>query len=642
MRFRKFLALALWHLKDFDLAVMREANTIGLPIDRERISPEAVLGIEVNPYAAELARLTVWIAELQWQLRNNFELKQRHPILGRLDGIVCADALIDRDGLEATWPAADVVIGNPPFLGGKRLRSALRDSYVEKLFSLFGGRVPAEADLVTYWFRKASDYIASGKLRAAGLVATNSIRGGANRKVLDEIGTEHVIFDAWADEPWVIDGVAVRVSLVCFESKEGNHENIRLDGHAVDRINTDLTSSIDLIAASRLPENAGIAFMGDTKGGMFDVPGKLARQWLALPVNPNGRPNSDVLRPWVNGLDITRRPSDKWIIDFGSNLSAEAAALYELPFRHCEQNIRPERRKNRREIYKKYWWRHVEPRPGMWKALNPLQRFIATPTVAKHRLFVWLTARVCPDHQIIAIARDDDTSFGILHSRFHEAWSLRLGTWLGVGNDPRYTPTSTFETFPFPERLTSNIPADDYAKDPRAIAIATAARELDRLRNAWLNPTNLIRIVPEVVAGFPDRIVPINSAAESELKKRTLTNLYNERPTWLANAHSELDAAVAAAYGWNSDISNEEALARLLELNKDRAAQQIRIAEPKRHRAKKPPTPEQLRREPPLPPMAITGGMRQEANQSELDLNTPLLTSTDAGNKRSRQRSPRR
>jgi type II restriction/modification system DNA methylase subunit YeeA len=177
-----------------------------------------------------------------------------------------------------------------------------------------------------------------------------------------------------------------------------------------------------------------------------------------------------------------------------------------------------------------------------------------------------------PDSALVAITRDDDTTFGILHSRFHETWSLRLGTWLGVGNDPRYTPTTTFETFPFPEGLTPNIPAKDYANDPRAIAIALAAKRLDELRNAWLNPPDLIDIVPEVVPGYPDRILPKNEKAAAELKKRTLTNLYNARPQWLADAHRDLDATVAAAYGWPADISEEDALAKLLELNLARVA----------------------------------------------------------------------
>jgi type II restriction/modification system DNA methylase subunit YeeA len=159
-----------------------------------------------------------------------------------------------------------------------------------------------------------------------------------------------------------------------------------------------------------------------------------------------------------------------------------------------------------------------------------------------------------------------------LQSRFHEAWSLGLGTWLGVGNDPRYTPTTTFETFPFPDGLIPNISAKDYATDTRAKKIAKAAKRLDDLRQAWLNPPDLIRIEPEVVPGYPDRILPKDAVAAATLRERTLTNLYNQRPQWLLDAHRDLDAAVAAAYGWPADISEEDALARLLELNLARAA----------------------------------------------------------------------
>ena len=313
--------------------------------------------------------------------------------------------------------------------------------------------------------------------------------------------------------------------------------------------------------------------MGDTKGGAFDIPGTLARQWLKLPLNPNGRPNADVLRPWMNGMEVTRRPADKWIIDFGWEMSEREAAFYEAPFAYCLAHVKPEREKNRREAYRLNWWRHVEPRPGMWKATGEQRRYIATPTVAKHRLFCWCDTKVCPDHQLIVTARDDDTTFGILHSRFHEAWAIGLCTWLGAGNDPRYTPSSTFETFPFPEGLTPNIPAADYANDPRAVAIAAAARRLDELREAWLNPPDLVERVREVVPGYPDRLVPVSPEAAQTLKKRTLTNLYNERPAWLDHAHRELDEAVAAAYGWPADISEEDALARLLALNLARAAQ---------------------------------------------------------------------
>ena len=183
----------------------------------------------------------------------------------------------------------------------------------------------------------------------------------------------------------------------------------------------------------------------------------------------------------------------------------------------------------------------------MWDALDDLSRYIVTPTVAKHRLFAWLDARVCPDHQLIVIARDDDTTFGILHSRFHEAWSLRLGTsWKTARATP---PTTTFETYPFPEGLSPDVPATDYADDPRAVAIADAARRLVELRDRWLNPPEWVEWVEEPVAGYPRRPVPRDEEAEKELKKRTLTNLYNARPQWLADAHVKLDNVVAAAYG---------------------------------------------------------------------------------------------
>ncbi len=566
-----FLALSLRVLKDFDLSVLNDAAAMGLPRDDFRVGPEAVKGIEINGYAAELARLTVWITELQWQLRKGLGLTRR-PILDKLDGIVRADALITQSGRDYDWPEADVVVGNPPFLGGKLMRKSLGDAYVGRLFVTFSGRVPAEADLVAYWFAKAWERMQEGRLKRAGLVATNSIRGGANRRILDRVAHDGVIYDAWDDEPWVLDGAAVRVSLICFAG-DGAAGDVRLNGAPVPRINADLTGAgIDFTTARPLRENRGIAFMGDTKGGAFDVPGDLAREWLQLPLNPNGRPNSDVLRPWMNGMDLTRQPSGRWIIDFGWEMTEHEAALYEAPFAYLLRHVRSVRLQNRREAYAAHWWRHVEPRPGMWRALRDRARFIVTPEVSRQRVFAWLQPPVMPDHKLQVIASDSDCVFGVLNSRFHNGWSLRLGSWHGVGNDPRYTIGTTFETFPFPEGLTPNLPAGDYAGDPRAVAIAAAARRLDALRQAWLNPADLVELVPEVVAGFPDRIVPVSDKAAAILKKRTLTNLYNERPAWLDNAHRDLDAAVAAAYGWPADIGESEALGRLLDLNRERAA----------------------------------------------------------------------
>ena len=565
-----FLYLALHALKDIEHRVQLEAETLGLARGFPAVGPANVKGIEINSYAAELARVSVWIGEIQWMRRNGFS-NSTNPILDPLDTIECRDAILAPDGRAPDWPQADAVIGNPPFLGGKLLIGGLGEDYVTRMFAAWKVRVPREADLVCYWFVKAGEQIASDKATRVGLVATNSIRGGANRRALRAATDGRPIFDAWSDEPWVIDGAAVRVSLVCFSGAgDAYRPKTRMDGEPADEIHSDLTvrrgaSGIDLTRATRIPENIGVAFMGDTKSGPFDVSGDLAREWLRLPANPNGRPNADVLKPWVNGMDLTRRPAGKWIVDFGWDMPEADAALYEAPFGYVKQHVWPKRQKNRAASVKRLWWRHERPRPEMWKALDGLPRFIATPTVAKHRLFVWLDAGVCPDHQLIVIARDDDMTFGILHSRFHEAWSLRLGT--SLEDRPRYTPTTTFETFPFPDGLSPDVPAAEYFDDPRAVAIAEAARRLVSLRDRWLNPPEWVEWADEPVPGYPKRPVARNEEAAKELKARTLTNLYNARPQWLADAHATLDAAVAAAYGWKAGISEDDALGSMLKSN---------------------------------------------------------------------------
>ncbi len=565
-----FLYLALQALKDLEHRVQFEAETLGLERAFPEIGPANVKGIEINPYAAELARVSVWIGEIQWMRRNGFA-ESRDPILKPLDTIECRDAILTPDSTEPDWPEAEVIIGNPPFLGDKLLKAGLGEDYVGRMFATYASRVPGGADLVCYWFEKAGQQIAAGKANRVGLVATNSIRGGANRRALEAATENRRIFEAWSNEPWVIDGAAVRVSLVCFSHADDRFvRGSRLDGAAVDEIYTDLTASsggvgVDLTKARRLAENDGVAFVGDQKSGPFDISGERAREWLRLPANPNGRNNADVLKPWVNGMDLTRRPAGNWIIDFGLSMSAGEAALYEEPFRWVQEHVLPTWEEQRKARRRDCWWLHHWPRPKMRAALDGLSRYIATPTVAKHRLFVWLDTRICPDHQLIVVARDDDTTFGMLHSRFHELWSLRHGT--SLEDRPRYTPTSTFATFPFPSGMAPNVPTADYDSDPRAVAIAAAARRLVALRDRWLNPPEWVEWIDEPVPGYPKRPVPRNDESAIAIKERTLTNLYNDRPQWLADAHHALDASVAAAYGWPADLSDDEVLRELMLLN---------------------------------------------------------------------------
>jgi type II restriction/modification system DNA methylase subunit YeeA len=566
-----FLYLVLSSLKDLEHQVNLEAEQLAVGLGGQfatHTSPENVLGIEVNPYAAELARVTVWIGHLQWLLAHGIEI-DRNPVLKPLNQISNRDAIITGKWNEAHWPKVDFIVGNPPFLGDKRMISILGEEYVSYLRCLYKGRIPGGADLVTYWFERARREMEKGNVKAVGLVSTNSIRGGANRKILERIRETGVIFEAWSDEEWINEGAAVRVSLVCFAKQS---DEIRLNAQPVNEIYADLTGSgepiADLTLANPLVENKNISFQGPVKVGKFDISGNLAREWLKLPTNVNGRPNSDVLRPWANGMDVTRRYSDTWIIDFGVNMSEEEASYFEKPFEYVVNNVKPSRINLRMKKRREYWWLHGASAENMRNAIEPFSRFIITPRVSKYRLFVWMDKSVLADSATVAIARDDDTTFGILHSRFHELWSLRMGT--SLEDRPRYTPSTTFETFPFPEGLSPNIPATEYADNKHAQAIAAAAKELNEKRQNWLNPPEWIKREPEIIAGYPDRILPIDDEAANQLKKRTLTNLYNERPNWLDNLHKKLDKAVADAYGWSNNLSDTEILQKLLELNLQR------------------------------------------------------------------------
>ena len=252
------------------------------------------------------------------------------------------------------------------------------------------------------------------------------------------------------------------------------------------------------------------------------------------------------------------------------------ASLYEAPFEYVVKHVKLERENNNRKVYGRYWWRHGEPRIAMRFALTTLHRYIAISAVSKHIIFTWVHGNILPDKALIVFARDDDATFGILHSRFHELWSLAQCTWMGKGNDPRYTPTTCFETFPFPAGLTPNIPAANYAENSHAKTITEAAVDLNQKRENWLNPLEWVEwiITPEEEqAGYPKRPVA-KTGYEADLKKCTLTNLYNTRPAWLDMAHKTLDKAVAAAYGWTDytpEMSDDEILRRLLVLNLERS-----------------------------------------------------------------------
>jgi type II restriction/modification system DNA methylase subunit YeeA len=567
-----FLYLSLLALKDIEHRANLEAEALGCTREFPAVGPECVLGIELNPYAVELARVSVWIGEIQWMRRNGFEAA-KNPILRNLNTIECRDAILNPDGSRTKWPLAEVIIGNPPFLGAKWMLDRLGTDYTERMRATLPKGMPA-SDLVTFWFYQASLAIDRGS-RRVGFVATNMIRSPANSSVSASLYSKAPIIFAMSDEPWVVDGADVRVSIIICSSEAA--PTIELDGKSVARITPDLKAlEIDLAERSLLPQNRKRAVRGVEKGGPFELEGSVARQLLARPTNPNGQKNSAVVKRYVTVADIVGRGKDEWIIDF-FGLSLDEASLFEAPFSEIERSILESRAGNRDPRQLKNWWLFRRSGEQARSVLSDKKRLLSTGLVTKHRVFRWLDPAMIPDTRVILIDSQSDIMFGLLSSRFHEKWSLATCQYHGVGNDPVYTPTDCFETFPFPQGLTPDILATECADDFRAQAIAAAAERLNTLRENWLNPPDLIERVPEVVPGYPDRILPKDDAAAQELKKRTLTNLYNARPAWLDHAHRALDEAVADAYGWGDDyragtLTDDEILARLFRLNQERAS----------------------------------------------------------------------
>ena len=532
-----FLYIALRLLLDLEREVIDFAAVQGWHGLTPTVQPDQMLGLEINHYAAELARTALWIGYIQWHQANGFGYTQR-PILTPLDTIRQTDAILDltdpEHPAEPEWPAAEFIVGNPPFLGHVPFRESLGDDYVDAVYTMYGNRIPNSSDLCCYWLEKARGQIETGATKRAGLLATQAIRFQSNRPVLTRIKETGDIFSAISDKDWVLEGAAVHISIICFDN--GTDTDRTLDGSNVPAINADLTIGFDLTTAKPLFENRNLAFQGIGKVGDFDISATVAMEMLDKP-NPHGRPNTEVIRKWMNGVDITQRPRDMWIIDFGIDRTEEDAALYEVPFEYINTNVKPQRIKNKMQWRATNWWLHGYLATEMRNVLSPLPRYIGTSVTAKHRCFAWLTPDSLPSNSVVAVASADDYMLGVLHSRQHVVWALAMGTQLE--DRPRYIVSTCFETFPFPR------PTEEQRE-----AIGAAAEELNSLREGWLNPEGV-------------------SAAE--LRKRTLTNLYNQRPTWLDNIHGRLDSAVADAYGWPADLADGEILERLLALNLERA-----------------------------------------------------------------------
>ncbi len=606
-----FLYVSLQLLLGLEKEVITLSTQLGFKFEPS-VSVQQLKAIELNAYAFELAQVSVQIGYLQWRRDNGFD-NDRTPVLQNLDGFLNEDALLvphyhskaktlkeaqarehkDDDSLkfytEREWPKADVIVGNPPFLGDKLMRGELGDIYVEELRRIYSNRIPGQSDLCCYWFEKARSQIERNGCKRAGLLATQGIRGGANREVLNRIKTTGNIFFAVSDRDWILDGATVHVSMVGFD--DGSEIQRTLNGRRTDTINSQLSATAATASAVTLIANGATCFIGTTKKAPLDIEESVALGFLTTP-NPTGRPNSDVVLPWMNGLHITRREAPRWIIDFPIGMEFRDVVGYAAPFSVVESKVKPLRANHREAVQAKYWWRQARSCPELREATRGLRRYCVTPRVAKHRVVAWVDSVIVPDCQLVAFARTDDCFFGIVHSRIHEAWVLAQGTQLRERESGfRYTPTTCFETFPFP-----------HSTPTQEAAVSAAAMELNELREHWLNPpewteTHTLEFSGSVSGPWsryavnPDkngiglvrypRLEPRNADCAAKLRNRTLTKLYNERPAWLDLAHQQLDATVADAYGWPIDLTEQQVLERLLALNLERAAEEEKAAKVK-------------------------------------------------------------
>ncbi len=547
-----FLYVAMRELKQLEQELIDWAHgSFGINGMKRRVGPANMLGIDIDQYAVDLTRLSLWIGDIQWTMQQGL----RHlsePILGQIDQIECRDAILDTDNegnpVPAQWPAAEFIVGNPPFMGSKQMK-ALDSHYVSQLRKAYSDMLDGRVDLCVYWHELARQQIVSGATDRASLLATQNIRRSFSRPVLERITESGQIFMAYTDEEWTNNGAAVRIAIIGQDN--GNEDDVLLNGEPVAVIHPDLTSGPRVFDASPLAENKGFAFVGGQRTGKFELELSGAHAMLNAPANPNGRPNSEVVFKFIAGADLTGRPRGRHIIDFGSDMSREDAALFEMPYKWVKENVFPERSQHSNQKIKRYWWRHQATTDKLIAAMTPLRRWLATSLTSKHRNFVWISEeRVRIDISVVAIAREDDYTFGVLHSRIHKTWALAQASRLGFGNDPRYTHTQCFFTFPFPWPLDTAEADLDAEQRAHERAIAAAVKVLHERREAWLNP------------------VDVNPAI---LQDRTMTELYNRQPDWLIDAHDAIDEAVTAAYGWSAELTDDEILPRLLELNRQRA-----------------------------------------------------------------------
>jgi len=615
-----FLYVTLEHLKRLEGEVLNQLEEFKagqMIFEREfTVDPHQLLGIEVNPRAAAIADLVLWIGYLQWHFRTRGDAMPPEPVLKKFHNIECRDAALAYDGVEpvtdgegqavtrwdgrtykkhpvtgeavpdetarvavlkylnprkAEWQAADYIIGNPPFIGNKRMRLTLGDGYTEALRQTYS-EVPESSDFVMYWWENAAKIAREGKIKRFGLIATNSLPQAFNRRVLQshlEAKNPLSLVFAIPDHPWVdsTEGAAVRISMtVCqageytgllqqvLQELQGNDESSEVEfGECRGKIFADLTIGADIVSALPLKANEILCCKGVTLVGSGFIVTSQEAEKLGL-----GRIEGleKHIRHYRNGRDIAGNSRNAKVIDLFGLPIDEVQSRFPEVYQWIYERVKPERAQNKRESYKINWWIFGEPRKDFRPVLIGLSRYVSTIETSKHRFFVFLDKSILPDQMLVNIALDDAFYLGVLSSRIHVSWALAAGGTLE--DRPRYNKTRCFDTFPFPD-------CDEQQK----ATIRELGERLDahRKRQQALHPTLTITDMYNVLERL--RAAQPLTDKERVIHEQGLISV-------LKQLHDDLDTAVFAAYGWSASLTDAEILERLVALNRERADEERR------------------------------------------------------------------
>lgn len=610
-----FLYVTLEHLKRLEGEVLDAAAAFGetmlLDLSTHTVDPHQFLGIELNPRAAAVAEMVLWIGYLQWHFRTRGQTMPEEPVLKKFRNIECRDAVLAWDGdpvpqrdeageivtvwdrrstkvdlvtgravpdeskrvpllsypnaRPAEWPKADFIVGNPPFLGNKRMREALGSGYTETLREAYPD-VPETADFVMYWLENAAALLTKETARF-GFFTTNSITQTFNRSVLQKaLDAGGRLAFAVPDHPWVdnADGAQVRVALSVFDRENlpgtlwtSESESSEEDGafavtFAVTSgvIFSDLSVGVDTSQLVALKSNEGLACPGVQLSGQGFVVSPEEVSFFTAATRDR------MLRRYITGRDVTQDMREQYVLDTFGISHDELRTNYSDAFQWLYDRVKPERDQNPREKYRSEWWLHAEPRGKFRSALAGLKRFVVTSRTARHRTFQFLDDSFLPETKVLIFAFDDAFDLGVLSSRIHVLFANRVGGWLGVGNDSTYNHSDCLEKFPFPA-------CGEAAK----ARIRELGEELDAHRkrvqaaHPGLTLTGMYNVLEALRAG---RAL---TAKEQAIHEQGLVSV-------LRQLHDELDAAVAAAYGWDANLPDAEILTRLVALNAERAAEE--------------------------------------------------------------------